>query len=99
MRAYLISLGAVVLASILGAIAFLVVGKLALYLDPAANESHLTKFIVAITGVAVAVGAAFPIFLRGVPWLATRIERMWPERSQAERSVPSFSGDPYRPDR
>ena len=36
--------------------------------------------MVAIIGVAVAVGSAFPVFGRGVPWVAARLERAWPER-------------------
>jgi hypothetical protein len=80
MRTFVVFLGAFVLANLIGAIAFLAAGKLALHLDPSANESHLSGFIVAITSVAVAVGSAFPIFGRGVPWLAARLERVWPER-------------------
>jgi hypothetical protein len=76
----LVVLGAFLLVNIIGAIAFLAAGKLALHLDPSANESHLSSFIVAITGVTVAVGSAFPIFGRGVPWVATRLARAWPER-------------------
>jgi hypothetical protein len=57
----LVLLGAFGLANIIGAVAFLAAGKLALLLDPAANESHLTGFMIAITGVAVAVGSAFLI--------------------------------------
>jgi hypothetical protein len=80
MRTFVVVLGAFVLVNIVGAAAFLAAGKLALHLDPSANESHLSSFIVAITGVAVAVGSAFPIFGRGVPWVAARLERVWPER-------------------
>lgn len=76
----LVVLGAFGLVNIIGVVAFLAAGKLALYLDPTANESHLSGFIIAITGVAVAVGSAFPIFGRGVPWVAARLERVWPER-------------------
>jgi hypothetical protein len=76
----LVILGAFVLVNIIGAVAFLAAGKLALFLDPSANESHLSGFIVAITGVAVAVASAFPIFGRGMPWVAARLERVWPER-------------------
>ena len=76
----LVVLGAFVLVNIIGAVAFLVAGKLALHLDPLANESHFSGFIVAIIGVAVAVGSAFPIFGRGVPWVAARLEQVWPER-------------------
>lgn len=76
----LIVVGAFVLASVTGALAFLAAGKLALHLDPSASESHFSSFIVAITGVAVAVGSAFPIFGRGVPWVAARVERAWPAR-------------------
>lgn len=76
----LVVLGAFVLVNIIGAVAFLAAGKLALHLDPSANESHLSGFIVAITGVAVAVGSALPIFGRGVPWVGARLERVWPQR-------------------
>jgi hypothetical protein len=76
----LVVLGAFVLVSIAGAVAFLAAGKLALYLDPSANESHFSSFIVAIIGVAAAVGSAFPIFGRGVPQVAAHLERVWPER-------------------
>jgi hypothetical protein len=76
----LVVLGAFVLVNIVGAVAFLAAGKLALHLDPSANESHLSGFMVAISGVAAAVGSAFPIFGRGVPWVAARLERVWPER-------------------
>jgi hypothetical protein len=76
----LVVLGAFVLINIIGAVAFLAAGKLALYLDPTANESHFSGFIVAIIGVAVAVGSAFPIFGRGVPRVTARLERVWPER-------------------
>jgi hypothetical protein len=76
----LVVLGAFGLVNIIGAVAFLAAGALALHLDPSANESHLSGFMIAITGVAVAVGSAFPIFGRGVPWVAARLERVWPER-------------------
>jgi hypothetical protein len=79
-KAGLVVLGALVLVNIIGALAFLAAGKLALHLDPSANESHFSGFIVAIIGVAVAVGSAFPILSRGVPWMAARLERVWPER-------------------
>ena len=79
-KAGLVVLGAFVLVNIIGAVAFLAAGKLALHLDPSADESHLSGFMVAITGVAVAVGSAFPIFSRGVPWMAARLERAWPQR-------------------
>ena len=75
----LVVLGAFVLVSIIGAVAFLAAGKLALYLDPSANESHFSGFIVVITGVAVAVGSAFPVFGRGVPWVAARLARVRPQ--------------------
>ena len=80
MRNFVALLGAFVLVNIIGAIAFLAAGKLALYLDPAANESHLSGFIVAVTGVAVAVASAFPIFGRLLPLIAERLARIWPER-------------------
>ena len=76
----LVILGAFVLVNIIGAVAFLAAGSFARHLDPSANESHLSAFMVAIIGVAVATGSAFPIFGRGVPWIAARIERLWPER-------------------
>jgi hypothetical protein len=84
----LVLLGAFGLVAIIGAVAFLAAGKLALLLDPAANESHLTGFMIAIIGVAAAVGSAFPIFGRGVPWIAARLERVLPERSP-ERPISS----------
>lgn len=83
MRTYvpgLVVLGAFALVNIIGAIAFLAAGSLARHLDPAADESHLSAFMVAIIGVAVAIGSAFPIFGRGVPWATARIERAWVER-------------------
>ena len=83
----LVVLGGFVLVNLVGATAFLAVGKLALHLDPAANESHLTAFIVAITGVAAAVASALPIFGRGVPWVAARLHRAWPERPPPEHPV------------
>lgn len=76
----LIFFGAFLLVSLVGVIAFLAAEKLALHLDPAANESHLTGFMVAITGIAMAVASAFPIFGHGVPWVAARVEGAWPER-------------------
>jgi hypothetical protein len=76
----LLVLGAVVLVNIIGAIAFVGAGKLALYLDPVANESHLSSFIVAVTGVAVAVTSAFPILGRLLPFIAERLARIWPDR-------------------
>ena len=75
----LVVLGSVGLASIIGTVAFLAARKLALLLDPAANESHLLSFMIAIIGVAVAVASAFPIFSRGMPWAIARLEREWPQ--------------------
>lgn len=83
----LVVLGAFILVNIVGAIAFLAVGKLSLHLDPSANDSHLLRFIVAITGVAVAVASAFPIFGRGVPWVVAHLERVWPEGPPPEHPV------------
>jgi hypothetical protein len=68
----LILLGAFVLVNVVGAAAFFAAGSLARILDPSASESHLSAFIVAIIGVAAAVASAFPIFGRGVPWIAAR---------------------------
>ena len=76
----LVVLGSVGLASIIGTVAFLTARKLALLFDPAANESHLLSFMIAIIGVAVAVASAFPIFRRGMPWAIARLERAWPQR-------------------
>ena len=73
-------LAALALVNIIGALAFLAAGKIALVLDPSASESHLSGFMVAIIGVTVAVGSAFPVFMRGVPWLAAQLQRLWPER-------------------
>ena len=76
----LVVLGAVGLVAIVGIAAFVTAGKLALLLDPGANESHLAGFMIAIIGVAVAVASAFPIFGRAMPWLTARLERVWPQR-------------------
>lgn len=76
----LVVLAAFGLVAIIGTVAFVAAGKLALLLDPSAKDSHLLGFMVAITGVAAAVGSAFPIFGRGMPWLTARLERVWPER-------------------
>jgi hypothetical protein len=83
----LVVFGAFVLVNIVGVIAFVAVGKLALHLDPTATDSHLSSFIVAITAVAAAVASAFPIFGRGVPWAVARLERAWPERRAPEHPV------------
>jgi hypothetical protein len=83
MRKYvpnLVVLGSVGVAAIIGTLAFLAARKLALLLDPAASESHLLSFMIAIIGVAVAVASAFPIFTRGMPWAIARLERAWPQR-------------------
>jgi hypothetical protein len=83
MRKYmpnLVLVAAFGLVAIAGTVAFLAAGKLALLLDPAAKESHLSAFMIAIIGVAVAVASAFPIFGRVMPWLAARLERDWPQR-------------------
>jgi hypothetical protein len=66
MRRFLLA-GAFVLVGVIGAVAFLVGAKFA-------GPSHLSEFMVAIVALAVAVGSAFPIFGRGVPWLASRLE-------------------------
>jgi len=76
----LVVLGAFGLVAIVGAVAFLAAGKLAVLFDPAANESHLLAFMIAIFGVAVAVASAFPIFGRAMPWVMARLERDWPQR-------------------
>ena len=76
----LVVLGAFGLVAIVGTVAFLAAGKLAVLLDPAANDSHLLGFMIAIIGVAVAVGSAFPIFGRAMPWVIARLERDWPQR-------------------
>ncbi len=76
----LVVLAALGLAAIIGTLASLIAGKLALLLDPAANESHLAGFMIAIIGVAAAVASAFPIISRGMPWLTARLERVWPQR-------------------
>jgi hypothetical protein len=76
MRKYmpnLVVLGALALVAISGTLAFLIAGKLAVLLDPAAKESHLATFMIAIIGVAVAVASAFPIFGRAMPWLTARL--------------------------
>ena len=75
----LVVLGSVGLAIIIGTVAFLAARKLALLLDPAASESHLLSFMIAIIGVAVAVASAFPIFTRGMPWAIARLQREWPQ--------------------
>jgi hypothetical protein len=76
----LVVLGAFGLVAIVGTVAFLAIGKLAVLLDPAANESHLLAFMIAIIGVVVAVASAFPIFGRAMPWVIARLEREWPQR-------------------
>ncbi len=76
----LVVLGAVGLVAIVGTVAFIAAGKLAVLLDPAANESHLLAFMIAIIGVLVAVASAFPIFGRAMPWVMARLERDWPQR-------------------
>src|SRR5688500_12311673 len=81
---------ALVLVSIVGAVAFLAAGQIALVLDPAADESHLDSFMVAIIGVAAAVACALPIFSRGVPWLTAHLQRIWPQRPP-EHAVRSSS--------
>ena len=84
----LVVLGAFGLVTIVGTVAFVAAGKLALLLDPSANESHLSSFMIAIAGVAVAVASAFPIFGRGIPWLTALLERVWqrpPEHVAPER--------------
>jgi hypothetical protein len=89
MRPRLILVGAFVLVALVGGVAFVAAGSLARYLDPSANESHLSAFIVAVTAVALAVASAFPIFGRLVPWAAVRLEHIWPVRPPSEeRSVP-----------
>ena len=78
MRNYLprlVLFGGVVLVAVIGALAFLAGRKLAVHFDPAANESHLSGFMVAVSSVALAVASAFPIFARGVPWAMARLER------------------------
>ncbi len=77
----LIVLGAFGLANIIGVVAFVAAGKLALHLDPSANGSHLAAFMAAITGVVAAVASAFPIFGRGIPWLAARLDSASPDRA------------------
>ena len=76
----LVVLGAFGLVALVGTVAFLAAGKLAALFDPAAKESHLLAFMIAIIGVAVAVGSAFPIFGRAMPWVMARLERDWPQR-------------------
>ena len=68
--------GACVLVGIICALAILAAGSIARQLDPLADESHLLRFMVAIIGVAVATGAAFPIFSRGVPRIASLLKRV-----------------------
>ena len=66
MRALVLA-GAFVLVNAIGAVAFFLAAKLA------GDPSHLSDFMVAIVGVAAAVGSALPIFGRGVPWAASRL--------------------------
>ena len=83
MRKYvpnLVVLGACGLVALAGTVAFFAAGKLALLLDPAAKESHLSAFMIAIIGVAVAVGSAFPIFGRALPWLRAQADRLYPQQ-------------------
>jgi hypothetical protein len=81
----LILLGAFVLVNIVGVLAFFAAGSLARVLDPSASESHLSAFIVAIIGVAAAVASAFPIFGRGVPWTAARLQARMVEVESSPR--------------
>lgn len=87
----LVVVGAFGLVTIVGTVAYVTAGKLAVLLDPSATESHLLGFMIAVTGVAVAVGSAFPIFGRGIPWLTARLERAWPlshvEPAQVRKSL------------
>jgi len=76
----LVVLGSIGVVSLIGTVAFLAARKLAELLDPAANDSHLLAFMIAIFGVAVAVGSAFPVFGRAMPWVMARLERDWPQR-------------------
>jgi hypothetical protein len=69
----LVAAGAFILVDIIGALAYLAAEKLASRFDPSAGESHLWAFMIAIIAVAAAVGSAFPIFGRGVPWVAARL--------------------------
>jgi hypothetical protein len=82
----LVVLGSCGLVAIVGTVAFVAAGKLAVLLDPAAKESHLLAFMIAIFGVAVAVASAFPIFGRAMPWAIARLERDWPQRPP-ERTI------------
>ena len=76
----LVVLGSVGLATIIGTVAFLAARKLAVLFNPAANDSHLLAFMIAIIGVVVGVASAFPIFGRAMPWVMARLERDWPQR-------------------
>ena len=67
-------------SAIVGTVAFLAARKLAVLLDPAANDSHLLGFMIAIFGVAVAVGPPFPFLAAAMPWAMARLERDWPQR-------------------
>ena len=90
MRKYmpnLVLLAALALVTIIGTLAFLTAGKLAVLFDPAANESHLAAFMIAIIGVAVAVASAFPIFSRGMPWLHAHLERIWPQSPPEQPTI------------
>jgi hypothetical protein len=66
MRTFVL-VGAFVVVNVIGAVAFFVAAKIA------GEPSHLSDFMVAIVGVAAAVGSAFPIFGRAVPWAASRL--------------------------
>jgi hypothetical protein len=98
MRKYLPNLvlfGALLLIAIIGALAFLTASKLAVLLDPAAKDSHLARFMVAIIGVAVAVASAFPIFSRALPWFTARLDQLYPPHPPVlEFSSPDWRRDP-----
>lgn len=90
MRPYLprlVLLGGFFLVALIGTVAFVALGKLALHLDPATHQSHLTSFIVATGSVAVAVASAFPIFARGVPWAIARLASVWPEAAAPQDAL------------
>ena len=90
----LVVLGAFILVNIVGVVAFFAAGSVARHLDPAADEHHLVAFMVAIVGVAVAIGSAFPIFVHGVPWATARLASRFQDLSITS-SRPGASHGPF----
>jgi hypothetical protein len=90
----LVVFGAVVVLAIIGTLASLTAGKLAVLLDPAAKDSHLAAFMIAIIGVAAAVASAFPVFGHAMPLVMALLEQLYPQQPP----VPDFSSPDWRGD-